>query len=961
MNGDSSRTDALSHAVSANGAPAGEHVIPDERRLVLAAFSQFERIAARAAAPVAGFSAPGYRILREIHRGGQGVVYQAIQESTQRKMALKVLKQGPFADRTELTRFEREVDVLSRLNYPNIVAIHDRGVSAGHAYYVMDYVVGKPLDAYVAGADLSVDEVLRLLGTVCDAVNVAHLRGVIHRDLKPANILVVEEESGVSRRESRRTLQSESEIGTPKSAIPKILDFGLAKLAAGTGIRPGGTGIPSGSNGGRDPGHDTAASRAGGILGPAGVTGTPSADRSRVGSAMTVSGQFVGSLPWSSPEQAAGQSELLDIRTDVYSLGVILYQLLVGRFPYPVAGRIDDVVRHILHTAPARPSEWADAPARLAHSSRLARGRLDPDLDHILLKCLAKAPDERYQSAAELARDIRHHLAHEPIEAAPPRAGYRIRKFVRRNRAMVFAVAGIAAALVLGVVGTTLGLIWAVREQRQAEAQRVIAQSEAARAKREADQARAVNEFMREVLTSVEPANRGADVRLIEVLAGASAAAAQRFAGHPLQEAQVRELLAETYDNLSKWPEAKAEFQRALALWQQHAGPDDPRALVAESRCAGAAVKMEQTREAEQTLVGLLPRMERVLGTDDRRTLETRRALAYALALRGREDEAEAMLHELRGHPRLADDDEMQVRILHHLIRINRRRAGTNDRARDLAALAQTEPLAREWVERCLQLYGPDSAVTMHAQVELSIIVCRQGQPHVAADMCRDVLARSAARFGECHDVRVQAMTELAEALGRMGEAHEPAKLYLRKIECMREYMPAGSLPLLGSISDALKYIDRAGRAAEGELLARELTDAMRKFGGSHGDLAFDSELYVARFVSQQGRLDEAEPIFESLLGRAEGAERNVRARLHLFYGSHLTHRQSFEEAERQLMTAAELTGDVRRGTWQTFPDDILIELIALHDACGRPERADEYRRRQAEVLATALAERSAN
>src|SRR3990172_5986165 len=155
-----------------------------ERPLIDSAWAQFETLAARYKPSLTdvrrSFAIPGYRVLGEIHRGGQGVVYQAMQESTHRKVAIKVLKEGPFADPTELARFDREVDVLSRLNHPHIVAIHDRGLTTGgHAYYVMDYIPGRPLDAHVAGAALSTREILSLCRKVCEAVNVAHLRGVI--------------------------------------------------------------------------------------------------------------------------------------------------------------------------------------------------------------------------------------------------------------------------------------------------------------------------------------------------------------------------------------------------------------------------------------------------------------------------------------------------------------------------------------------------------------------------------------------------------------------------------------------------------------------------------------------------------------------------------------------------------------------------------------------------------------
>src|SRR5262245_45534771 len=180
-----------------------------EQRLVRAAWDQFERITGgdRRADAARAVAFPGYRILGEIHRGGQGVVYQAVQLSTNRKVAIKVLKEGPLADHIELARFDREVDVLSRLNHPHIVAVHDRGLAAGHAYFVMDYIPGRALDAHVTSAGLSTRQVLDLCRRVCEAVNVAHLRGVIHRDLKPTNIRIDED------------------------GQPRILDFGLAKLA----------------------------------------------------------------------------------------------------------------------------------------------------------------------------------------------------------------------------------------------------------------------------------------------------------------------------------------------------------------------------------------------------------------------------------------------------------------------------------------------------------------------------------------------------------------------------------------------------------------------------------------------------------------------------------------------------------------------------------------------------------
>ena len=149
---------------------------------------------------------PGYQILREVHRGGQGVVYHAMEESTSREVALKVMKEGRFAGPADRARFDREVQILRRLNHPNIVAIRHVGVAAGSHFLVMDYIHGQPLDAYASSSDMTdLRPMLRLFAKICDAVNAAHLNGVIHRDLKPANIRVDD------------------------AGEPHVLDFGLAK------------------------------------------------------------------------------------------------------------------------------------------------------------------------------------------------------------------------------------------------------------------------------------------------------------------------------------------------------------------------------------------------------------------------------------------------------------------------------------------------------------------------------------------------------------------------------------------------------------------------------------------------------------------------------------------------------------------------------------------------------------
>lgn len=343
---------------------------------------------AASTAPPREIEIPGYDIVREVHRGGQGVVYQAVQRSTRRDVAIKMMKQGPFATLADRARFEREIETLGRLDHPNVVTVFDAGVAAGAHYFVMNYVDGLPLDEHVerargmgGGAEIggeggparqpreALGGTLRLFAKVCDAVHAAHLRGVIHRDLKPSNIRV------------------------DVHGEPHVLDFGLAKS----------------SSAGSD-------------------------------SAMTRTGQFVGSLPWASPEQVEGAAEKIDLRTDVYSLGAMLYQLLTRTLPFDVGSNLRDAFDDIVKREPRAPS----AAAREAGA-----GRLDDELDTIVLRCLAKDRERRYQTAGELARDLRRYLACEPIEAKRDSAVYVLRKTLRRYRWQASAAATFIVVLVV--------------------------------------------------------------------------------------------------------------------------------------------------------------------------------------------------------------------------------------------------------------------------------------------------------------------------------------------------------------------------------------------------------------------------------------------------------------------------------------------------------------------------------
>ncbi len=334
---------------------------------------------------------PNYEVLEEIHRGGQGVVFKAKQLSTNRIVALKFILQGTFATPRQKFRFEREVDLASRLNHPGIVTIYDSGISENQPYCAMEFVDGEPLSKISFGSQRSgrssYRRTVELFLEVCEAVGFAHERGVIHRDLKPANILV----DGENR--------------------PHVLDFGLAKLME----------------------EDT-------IVGH---------------SPRTMTGEFVGTLAYASPEQAQANPELMDTRSDVYSLGVVLYELLTGRLPYDVTGSIVETLSHISGTDPTKPSRYLNG--------------LDDDLETILLKSLSKDPSRRYANAKLLAADLKRYLDGDAIDAKRDSTWYVFRKTVARHRRLAMAASAVLATMIVALLVVSIYYWQAVEDRNLAK------------------------------------------------------------------------------------------------------------------------------------------------------------------------------------------------------------------------------------------------------------------------------------------------------------------------------------------------------------------------------------------------------------------------------------------------------------------------------------------------------------
>ncbi len=444
-----------------------------------------------------------FKVLQRIGEGGMGEVYEAEQTNPIRRLvALKVIKWG-MNTKEVLARFESERQAVALMNHPNIAKVYDAGMTeSGRPYFSMEYVKGVPFTDYCDTHRLSTEQRLRIFTQVCAGVQHAHQRGVIHRDIKPSNILV--------------TIQDDE-------AVPKIIDFGVAKATS---------------------------------------------QRLTERTVFTELGQWIGTPEYMSPEQAEMTGLDIDTRTDVYSLGVVLYELLVGAQPFDStalrSAGFDEMRRRIREDEPPRPStrlthrhRESDVAAerRRTSATNLAR-ELKGDLDWIVMKAIEKDRTRRYATPMDLAADVRRHMDNEPVEASPPSAVYRLRKFVRRNRVAVATASVILTVLILGTIGTAIGM---VKAKRQARASKQVVQ------------------LMSGILGGLNPTGAYGHTETIdEILDRGLTQIDDTLEGQPLVAAHLKDLVGRVYMGLGEFFKARPVLEDAYAIRVAELGDGDP-------------------------------------------------------------------------------------------------------------------------------------------------------------------------------------------------------------------------------------------------------------------------------------------------------------------------------------------------------------------------------------------------
>ncbi len=658
-----------------------------------------------------------YRVLQALGEGGFGTVYLAEQDApVRRRVALKVLKPG-MDSKSVIARFEAERQALALMDHPGVAKVYDAGTTPeGRPYFAMEHVRGDPIHVFCEHERLGVEERVRLMIQVCEAVQHAHMKGVIHRDLKPGNVLV----SLVD--------------GRP---APKVIDFGVAKAVS---------------------------------------------QRLTDSTVYTEIGQLIGTPEYMSPEQARGGSDV-DTRADVYSLGAILYELLTGEPPLDSArlraGGYAGVSRAIDELEPVRPSErltrgLTTARPRLESDPATAARRLRGDLDWIVMRSLEKDRVRRYDGASALARDLERYLRDEPVEAGPPTAAYRLSKFLRRHRGGVLAASAVASALLLGVAGTTAGFLWALRERDRA-AERAIAESEAK------EESEAVVSFLSEMLSSVDPEERGRDVTVREVLDSASGSLQQRFAERPMVEARLRHVIANSFRALGRLPEAEEHLTRVYEMRRATLGDDHAETLRALANLAG--LRTEQGRYGDAAALGerAVEGMRRTLGDDHRMTLGAMNNLAMALRHTDRRAEAEAILRRVHeGQRRTLGPTHPET-----LGSLTNLAALLDDLRRHSDAVAILEEALEAW----RTAHGEDHPGTLFAAHELGMSLLATGRVPEAEHLLRRVVAGRERVLGEAHPDTLGAASNLGFVLSRTDRADEAESLYRRSLAAARRVL----------------------------------------------------------------------------------------------------------------------------------------------------------------------------
>ncbi len=817
-----------------------------------------------------------FRVEGEIARGGMGAILQIWDEDLRRTMAMKVALGGAGGRAPSLTeevdprvlaRLLEEAQVTGQLDHPGIVPVHELGLDeTGRVYFTMRLVRGRDLEHVFAlvrtGAEgWSVTRALGVLLKACEALAYAHDKGVVHRDLKPANLMV------------------------GRFGEVYVMDWGLARVR------------------GERERHDLRVAADPGAL--AGREQPLAVDRREDASGQgneelyTMDGDVLGTPAYMAPEQARGELERIDARSDVYSMGAMLYALLGGSAPYGPRGAF--AVLQELLAGPPRPLEEL-APAAPA------------ELVAIAAKAMAREPAQRYPDMLALAEDLRAFLEGRVVSAFETGALAEARKWVRRNRPL-------AAALAAGVLALVAGLVTSVVLKRRADASALLAEerrgeaveaatradASAREAARQASIASEVNAFLnRDLLAAVAPEEMGIDVSVREVLDAASSSLEGRFPAEPLVEAELRltigttygrlgeyargeqhlaranelfqaalgpraaktlearQALAETLDDRGQPATAKALTLETLALLRAEFGPEHPAALACMSALSLYHLHLGELQQARALREETLAVQRRVLGPDHEDTLASLNNLGVSYRVMGLPALAEATLSEaVAARRRVSGDRHPETLIAISNLALACDDAGDSARA---------QALQTEVVQAFEQVFGATHPKTARAQVVLATLYLLAGRTTEGEPIVRQAHEVLLAALGPDHPEVQEAGNSLATALQDLGRMEEALQLRLELMERQRRTVgPRHPFSLVLASNLAGLYF-ALGRNAEAIALYEEVAALSRELRGPANPETLVVLENLAGCYRDAGRLDECRTLLDEVLAGRRAA-----------------------------------------------------------------------------------------